>query len=347
MHDLTPSDQVAEHASAQVTLSLDEVGPVATVTCALADTGTGAHAFLRRVVREVLGVDRVAVHQPADPGRLPCSSAPRHPLWVFGGAVERAARAVLAQAVRRFAASTGMSPELFAIRDGEVVSYDGMMRRPLSAVLAAAAPRGTVLYAKERFIVGGPAAGNPPPEGTAGQDRFTVAPDEAVIALAAQRAVVDVDSELGIVRVVDLAVAHEVGRAVCGDIVAARVERGVAAGVGLAVIEAVPPQDLGDPRNSRFGAARGETDDESELDDDAELTLAGYPVLTTLDQPSVRVVELFESSERAAVPLGVKPVGELAVAGAPGAVLAAIRDATGIGGTSLPVRPSMLVPATT
>lgn len=334
MHDLTPAVNAVEHAAAQVTLSLDREGPVATVTCALGDAGSGVHAFLRRVAREVLGVERVAVHQPADPDALPCSPAPRHPLWVFGGAVERAARAVRAQAVRRLAESAGLSPELFEIRGGEVVSYDNVMRRPLSAVLAAAAPPGTVLYATERFVVGGR-----PDDGASAGGRFTAAPGEAIVALAAQRAVVDVDTELGVVRVVDVSVAHEVGRAVCREQLTARVERGVVAGVGLAVIEAFPAEPAGPL------GGRAEEPDEV-IGAPVALGLAGYPVLTALDQPAVRVVDLVETVERAAVPLGVKPVGELALAGTPAAVLAAIRDATGVAAAGLPVRPSALIPVT-
>ena len=56
-------------------------------------------------------------------------------------------------------------------------------------------------------------------------------------AFAAHRAVVDVDPELGLVRVVDLATAQDVGRVLNPLQVLGQIEGGIAQGVGLAVME--------------------------------------------------------------------------------------------------------------
>ncbi len=56
-------------------------------------------------------------------------------------------------------------------------------------------------------------------------------------ACAAHRAVVDVDPELGLVRVVHLATAQDVGKVLNPLQVIGQIEGGIAQGVGLAVME--------------------------------------------------------------------------------------------------------------
>ena len=55
-------------ATAQVALTSDVHGPIAHVSTSMVDTGAGQHAMLRRIVREVLGVQRVLVRRPTAPG---------------------------------------------------------------------------------------------------------------------------------------------------------------------------------------------------------------------------------------------------------------------------------------
>ena len=57
------------------------------------------------------------------------------------------------------------------------------------------------------------------------------------MAFCAIRAVVDVDIELGSVRVVELALAQDVGRILNPAQLAARIEAGVTQGVGIALTE--------------------------------------------------------------------------------------------------------------
>src|SRR5260221_14600733 len=54
---------------------------------------------------------------------------------------------------------------------------------------------------------------------------------------AAHRAVVDVDTELGLVKVVELACAQDVGKALNPDAVLGQIHGGSAQGLGLAVME--------------------------------------------------------------------------------------------------------------
>ena len=134
-------------------------------------------------------------------------------------------------------------------------------------------------------------------------------------AFAAHRAVVDVDVELGLVKVVEMACAQDVGRAVNPQAVLGQIHGGSAQGMGLAVMEEVVVTD-GEIRNPSF------TD---------------YLIPTILDMPPMQV-DVLELPDPHA-PYGVRGVGEPPTVSSGPAVLAAIRDATGIFLTRVPVRP--------
>ncbi len=136
---------------------------------------------------------------------------------------------------------------------------------------------------------------------------------------AAERAVVEVDEELGLVRVVQVAAAQDAGRVVNPHGAEGQVEGGTAMGLGLALMEELRVED-GILRNASF------TD---------------YLVPTILDMPPV-VTEFVEEPEPGA-PYGVKGIGELATVVATPAIVAALRDATGRTLNRVPVTPDDLV----
>jgi CO/xanthine dehydrogenase Mo-binding subunit len=137
--------------------------------------------------------------------------------------------------------------------------------------------------------------------------------------LAAHRAVVDVDPELGLVRVVRVDTAQDVGRAINPLAVTGQIEGGIAQGLGLALMEQLVLRD-GRIENPSF------TD---------------YLIPTILDAPEVEVVLIEEPSVWG--PFGAKGVGEPPTISSPAAIAAAIRDATGRPVTRLPVRPDDIV----
>jgi CO/xanthine dehydrogenase Mo-binding subunit len=133
---------------------------------------------------------------------------------------------------------------------------------------------------------------------------------------AAHRAVVDVDVDLGLVRVVEIATSQDVGRVLNPLQVLGQIEGGIAQGVGLAVMEEIVV-DNGVVRNPSF------TD---------------YLIPTALDMPDVQVAALVEEPEPGA-PFGAKGVGETPTISSSAAVAAAIRAATGLPLPRIPVRP--------
>jgi CO/xanthine dehydrogenase Mo-binding subunit len=138
-------------------------------------------------------------------------------------------------------------------------------------------------------------------------------------ACAAHRAVVDVDPELGLVRVVHVSTAQDVGRVLNPIQVTGQIEGGIAQGVGLAVMEELVLEG-GRVRNSSF------TD---------------YLIPTALDMPTVDATVIEEPEPDA--PFGAKGVGEPPTISSTPAVVAAIRAATGAACVRVPVRPRDIV----
>jgi CO/xanthine dehydrogenase Mo-binding subunit len=133
--------------------------------------------------------------------------------------------------------------------------------------------------------------------------------------VAAHRAVVDVDPELGLVRVVRVDTAQDVGRALNPLSVLGQIEGGILQGVGLAIMEELLV-DRGVVRNASF------TD---------------YLIPTILDAPDVEAV-IIEDPEPGG-PFGAKGMAELPTISSTPAVMAAIRNATGRALNRAPVRP--------
>jgi CO/xanthine dehydrogenase Mo-binding subunit len=134
-------------------------------------------------------------------------------------------------------------------------------------------------------------------------------------AVAAMRAVVEVDVELGLTRVVWIGTAQDVGRAVNPLAVHGQIEGGTAQGLGLALMEELRTVE-GRIVNASF------TD---------------YLIPTALDAPPL-VAELVEEPEPGA-PYGAKGAGEPPTVVSTAAIAAALRSASGRPLTRVPVRP--------
>ena len=282
--NLMYSEGYDDASTAAVRLEVGADGaPLATVHCAAAEVGQGFVTLAQQIVRSELGVDHVLLRQ-ADTaiGSAGSTSASRQ-TWMSGGAVQLAAQAVR-EALEERAAGRGASFDAVALVD---LLADG----PVEAVRT---------------------HHHPPtdPLDEHGQGNAHVS-----FAFAAHRAVVDVDPDLGLVRVVQIATGQDVGRALNPRSVVGQIEGGIAQGLGLAVMEEIVVDD-GVIRNPSF------TD---------------YLIPTALDMPAVAAT-LIEQPEPGA-PFGAKGVGEPPTISSTPAIVAAIRAATGLDLTRVPVRP--------
>lgn len=150
-------------------------------------------------------------------------------------------------------------------------------------------------------------------------DEFGQGNPHAGFVVAAHRAVVDVDPELGLVRVVRVDTVQDVGKALNPQAIVGQLEGGIVQGVGFAIME------------------------ELILEDGVILnpTFTDYLIPTLLDTPDVQYRLIEEPAHWG--PFGAKGIGESPTISSTPAVVAAIRAATGKPLTRVPVRPQDIV----
>lgn len=274
---------------------------VASLKFATAEVGQGFVTLAGQIARDVLGVDDVVL-EPIDTtiGSAGSTSASRQ-TWMSGGAVDGACRLVRERMFEHVGALHGVDPLRLAIDGRDVVDTMGELRVPVSEATAGLSFDETFEHHHRP---------------TEELDENGQGDCHTAFAFVAHRAVVDVDVELGLVKVIQIATAQDVGRALNPLSVLGQIEGGIAQGVGLAVMEEII-QTEGRVRNANF------TD---------------YLLPTMLDMPDV-VVSLIEEPDPMA-PLGAKGVGEPPTISSTPAVVAAIRDAIGKDLLRVPVRPS-------
>jgi CO/xanthine dehydrogenase Mo-binding subunit len=218
-----------------------------------------------------------------------------------GGAVQKACEEVRAAVVARVAATHDVQVDDLVLVEGRVESLSGSVSVDLAEVTAEPLSA-DVVY---RHAPTSPLDDD-------GQGDAHVS-----FAVSAHRAIVDVDPDLGLVRVVELTTSQDVGRVLNPVQAIGQLEGGAAQGVGLAVMEEVLV-DGGRIRNASF------TD---------------YLVPTALDMPPVEIAALIEQPEPGA-PFGAKGIGEPPCISSTAAVVGALRNATGLELARVPVRPA-------
>jgi CO/xanthine dehydrogenase Mo-binding subunit len=276
------SEGFDDYTVARVRLSAPGGIPLTEVVCAAAEVGQGVVGVIEQLVRTELGVEEVRVLS-ADTrvGSAGPASASRL-TWMVAGAVGEACEALR----ERLGIEPGTDPgELAALLgDGEVEEEATYRHRPTS-----------------------------PMDPETGRGNVHVG-----FAFAAHRAVVDVDVELGVARVAQLACAQDVGRAVNPLALEGQLEGAGMQGLGLALME------------------------EMVVDEGVVMSrsLGEYRIPTIVDAPELPslMLELGNPDARH----GVTGVGELATVTSTPAVLAALRAATGRPLTRVPARPEDL-----
>jgi xanthine dehydrogenase D subunit len=288
-----------DYSTARVRLSVASGEPQVEVHTAACEVGQGGITVHAQIAREVLGVERVIV-LPADTqvGNAGSSSASRQ-TWFTGGAVRDACEAVREALLERARARSDGAARL---EGGAVVG--GSEAIPVAELVADDPVERTREYRPRRT--------EPLDESGQGNSHLS-------FCFAAHRAVVDVDTELGLVRVVEIATAQDVGRAMNPLALEGQLEGGIAQGLGLALMEEIQLSE-GRVRNPSF------TD---------------YLIPTILDMPPVRstILELAQPG----APYGLNGAAEAPTISSTPAIVAAIRDACGRPLTRVPVRPDDIV----
>jgi len=295
------SEGFDDYSTARVRLEAVGGEPVATVHTAAAEVGQGLITVEQQICRTELGVDQVVVHpKNTQIGSGGSTSASRQ-TYVTGGAVKAACEAVRRVVLDRASAAYGLPADGLRLDGGKVVALSGEAVAHLADVLGDEPVEETVEWRHRPTSRLDPETG----QGTA----------HVQYAFSAHRAVVDVDTELGLVKVVALDTAQDVGRALNPAAVVGQIQGGSAQGMGLALMEEIVVRE-GRILNPSF------TD---------------YLIPTTLDMPPMRI-EVLEYADPHA-PYGVRGVGEPATISSGPAVASAIRQATGRALRRVPIRP--------
>ena len=291
-----------EPASACIRLNTDGGAQVIVGSVDISGTATG----LAQIAAEMLGlpVSRVRlVGADSDSAPYAGMSGGSKIIYSVGSAVVKAAedarRQLLALAARRLEAS-----EADLEITGGVVGVRGV-------------PARTIAVADLVKLTSGFGAGNPPIFGVASEAIVQRAP-----AFGAHVARIRLDADSGRVRVVDYAVAQDVGRAINPAAVRGQIHGGVAQGVGWALLERMLYDEQGSVATGTF------------LD---------YALPRATDVPPIRINLVEVPSERG--PYGAKGVGEPPVVPVAAAIGNAIMDACGARVEELPIVPESVVAA--
>lgn len=262
------------------------------VHTAAVEVGQGLVTVCRQIATTVLGTDRVAVvwNDTSEIGSAGSTSASRQ-TQMTGGAVH--------------AAASALRDQILLTHGGDELRDDGVYRAgervaEIEDVCASGSVEHHVRFRHPET--------HPPDENGQGDIH-------AGFVVAAHRAVVDVDPELGLLRVVQVDTAQDVGTVLNPQAITGQLEGGIMQGVGLAVME------------------------ELVIDDGVILnpTFTDYLIPTFLDAPAVETRIVEEGDHWG--PFGAKGIGESPTISSTPAIVAAIRAATGRPLTRVPVRP--------
>lgn len=271
------------------------------VTSAAAELGQGFVTIARQIAHEVLGIEEVvlAPASTADIGSSGSSCASRQ-TYMSGEVIRLACLKLADRLIALCADKCDVSPGDLSVADGRIVSADKAVDVDLTKI----AETSVEVEAHHSH-----------PQTEEMDQRTGQGNTDVSWIFAAHRAVVDVDLDLGLVRVVQITTGQDVGKALNPLSVIGQIEGGISQGMGFAVMEEVL-SERGVVQNGSF------TD---------------YLIPTFADMPPVETA-LIEIPEEAA-PFGAKGVGETPSLSSTPAVAAAIRAATGLELPRVPIRP--------
>ncbi|WP_030252518.1 xanthine dehydrogenase family protein molybdopterin-binding subunit [Streptomyces violens] len=305
------SEGFDDYSTARVRMEVINGEPVATVHTAMAEVGQGGVTVHAQIARTELGVQQVTI-QPADTqvGSAGSTSASRQ-TYVTGGAVKNSCEAVREQVLQKGRLKFGTYHPAWAtaellLEGGKVVTDGGEVLADIVDVLGEESVEVELEWRHrptEAFDL------------ETGQGNGHVQ-----YSFAAHRAVVEVDTELGLVKVIELACAQDVGKALNPLSVVGQIQGGTTQGLGVAVMEEI----VVDPKTAKV----------------RNPSFTDYLIPTILDTPTIPVDVLELADEHA--PYGLRGIGEAPTLSSTPAVLSAIRAATGLALTKTPVRPEHL-----
>ncbi len=302
MHGSSAYPGIKEQGNAIV--KMNEDGTVTLIT-GTAGLGTGAHTALSQIVAEEMGVpfESISVVQ-GDTDVVPwdIGAFASHTTYLGGRAAQLAAADVRAQVIAHAAPMLDTTPDQITIRDGLVVSTNGSNR---SMSLAEAVGPQMGMPAIQLVGVG------------------TYMPTKSY-SFAAHFAEVEVDTETGEVRVLQVVPVHEIGRVIHPIAAAGQIEGGIQQGIGHTLSE-----------DYVIDLTNGRSLNPSFVD---------YKMPLSQDMPPIRTI-ILETAPDPGGPYGAKGVGEDPIIAIGPAIANAIHDAIGVRFRHYPITPENVLDA--
>jgi CO/xanthine dehydrogenase Mo-binding subunit len=282
------------------------------------ELGQGSSTVLCQMAAEVLGIpyEKVKFHN-SDTDSCPiCFGTFASRVTYFAGnAVVKAATKAREVLFEIAAPLLGSPPEkLEAVAEKIRVRGDIEKAIPISEIAFKA------LYGKHVFVAGtatfGRARSMPDPETGACSPLAT-------LAWAAVQIEIEVDTETGVVVLIDSKSVYDVGKGINPELARSQVEGGAVMGMSWAVLENLCP-DYPLPTHQPH-------------------SLANYMIATTMDIPDLETVMVECPSTEG--PFGAKGIGEMTANPPSPAIVNALHDAIGVWITDLPITPEKVLRA--
>ena len=294
-------------------LKLDDFGGI-TVQTGSSEIGQGSETVIAQIVAEELGLPignvRV-INNDSDLSPWDVGVHASRTTFIAGNSALRAAREARRKLLEASAVRLKRKPEELDLVKGKVVDRES--GEPLESI--GKIIRGLHFGSKHELIMT-----------TNFYEPPSSAPDEqqkgdisACYAFGTHVAEVEVDTETGVVKVLGVSAAHDVGRVINRLGIEGQVEGGIAQGIGYALTEEVKVEG-GRVSNPTF------TD---------------YKILTTQDLPDLKI-SFIETNDPAG-PYGAKGIAESPMIPVAAAIANAVYNATGVRINELPMTPERVL----
>ncbi len=294
------------HETSAAVVKINEDGS-ANLIFSNSDVGQGSGTALTQVAAEELGLayEDVMITKTADTdvAGFDIGSHASRQAYSGGNAVRKAAAAAKEKLLAMAAEILEVPAENLTVENGVVRTREGAPKSISVAEVSHKAHFGS----HGHQIIGVASEepeGNPP-------------------VYAAQFAEVEVDTETGVVEVLKIVAAHDVGTAINPALVEGQIQGALQQGIGYTLTE-----------EYRYDPVSGRP---------LNPNLADYKILTAMDMPEVETI-LVEASCQTG-PFGAKSVGESGLVGTAAAIANAVFDATGIRFKELPITPEKVLAA--
>lgn len=300
-------------------VKVDDFGHV-TLISGSSEIGQGSETVLAQIVGDVLGLqvsDITVLNSDTDVKPWDVGVHASRTTFIAGNAAHMAALQARAQIFETAAEMLGVKPESLVARNGKIEVAADAEENPKSIDLAK-------VVRSRHFRTGGQVIMGEgwydPPTRLVDKDTYK-GNISATYGFGSQMAEVEVDTETGVVRVLRLACANDVGRAINPMAVEGQIEGGAQMGLGYALTEELIVKE-GRVLNPDFRL---------------------YRLFTAADMPHIETY-LIETDDPEG-PFGAKGVGEMGGTPTAAAVANAIYNAVGVRLTELPMTPERVLAA--